>query len=78
MSIKNLITYNRVQQQLYLYLIHKYLRVKYGFEGENKFSKISDILQDLQTLNELQKQNLRELKSELCGPLLKEILDLPL
>jgi len=69
--------FNRVQHQLYLYLLQRYLRIKYGSECETKFSHILHILQDIHVLNELHKENYREIMSEKCGPLLREILDIP-
>ncbi|CAG2104611.1 unnamed protein product [Medioppia subpectinata] len=66
-----------LQHQLYLYLLERYLRVRYGSECETKITKIWQILREIQEMRELHKQNFRELKAELCGPLLKEILDLP-
>ncbi|CAG2115064.1 unnamed protein product [Medioppia subpectinata] len=49
-----------LQQQLYLYLLQKYLRIKYSNDFDNKYAK-----------------RYKQSDPQFCGPLLKEILDLP-
>ncbi|CAG2100130.1 unnamed protein product [Medioppia subpectinata] len=68
-----------LQQQLYVYLLQRYLRLKYGSESDvrNKFLRILNLMQDVQALDKLHKQNMiTTVSPNNFGPLLKEILDI--
>ncbi|XP_054155034.1 nuclear hormone receptor family member nhr-8-like [Oppia nitens] len=75
---KDIISYHR---NVYLYLLRKYLYIKYGSESEANriYSRILNLLPEIRVLNELQKQMYKTMTTVDRSPLLKEILldDIP-
>ncbi|CAG2170970.1 unnamed protein product [Oppiella nova] len=70
----------KVQQQLYMYLLQRYLQIRYGSECEAKsrFIRLLNTLEDVQNLDKIHKQNnTEEPDPHRLGPLLTEILDIP-
>ncbi|XP_054169203.1 nuclear hormone receptor HR96-like [Oppia nitens] len=69
----------KLQQQLYMYLLQRYLRLKYVSECESKtkFVKIMNSLEYLRHLNDIHRRNQNAKNTNHLGPLLREILDLP-
>ncbi|CAG2166097.1 unnamed protein product [Oppiella nova] len=74
----NLIDKNYIkhQQHLYMYLLQRYLRVKYSppCEANVKFLRILNILYDMKTMRELHIENIRKVDARMCSPLMREIL----
>ena len=68
----------RFQQQLYLYLLQRYLRIRYGSECDTKLTQILDIIQDIRQLTDIHNQDTRLKDPKLLGPLLREVLDIEL
>ncbi|XP_054157063.1 nuclear hormone receptor HR96-like [Oppia nitens] len=70
----------KVQQQLYLYLLHRYMNCKYSssppFEAKSKFLVALNLLETIETLNEIHRENLIQINRSNNGPLLREILDI--
>ncbi|CAG2100007.1 unnamed protein product [Medioppia subpectinata] len=64
------------EQQLYLYLLQRYLYLKHGSESETqrKLSNFMNSLTDLQNICEIKKKNGHEFYLKSFGPILKEIL----
>ncbi|CAG2170085.1 unnamed protein product [Oppiella nova] len=64
------------EQQLYIYLLQRYLNVKYksDLETQTKLSKLMNPLKDLQIICDIEKRNGHEFYLETYGPILKEIL----
>ena len=75
----NLITkfiISRLVQQLYIYLLQRYLLFKYGSESESKLQKLMFSLQKLQMLSNIElsvvMKNYKPFADSM-GPLMKEI-----
>lgn len=68
----------RLQQLLYMYLLQRYLQLKYSDDCEYKvkFLRILDVIQDLQQLQQIQKKHYRQADLSVLGPLSREILDI--
>ena len=72
----------RLEQQLYIYLLQRYLRLKYRseYESHSNLLKLLNILMDLKVLKEMQLMYIKdeEFKDFIpyCGPLAREIYDL--
>ena len=71
-----LIVLFRAEQQLYIYLLQRYLNLKYksDLETQTKLSKLMNPLKDLQIICDIEKKNGHEFYLETYGPILKEIL----
>ncbi|CAG2111892.1 unnamed protein product, partial [Medioppia subpectinata] len=73
--------YIKVQQQIYMYLLQRYLRLKYPSECETKakFLRILNLLEYLQKLDEIHKLNYRETTDNPMdfGPIMREVFDIP-
>ncbi|CAG2109971.1 unnamed protein product [Medioppia subpectinata] len=70
----------KFQQQLYVHLLHRYLRAKYGSESDARlvFRQMVYILRDVRHQREVRRLNqLDVISTQSYGPLLKEILDIP-
>ena len=59
-----------------MYLLQRYLLIKYGSESKmnEKFTEFMDILLDIETIYELHKKSSVEIKKFL-SPLVREVLD---
>ncbi|CAG2165986.1 unnamed protein product, partial [Oppiella nova] len=68
----------RFQQQLYMFLLQRYLRIRYGSECDTKLAQILDIIQDIRQLTDIHNQDTRLKDPKLLGPLLREVLDIEL
>ena len=67
---------NRLEQQLYIYLLQRYLLLKYGSDWELKLQKLMISLQELSVMTDLEMTvMLKQSKpfAHLFGPLMKEI-----
>ncbi|CAG2163763.1 unnamed protein product [Oppiella nova] len=60
----------RLEQQLYIYLLQRYLVMKYGLEWESRLQKLMITLRDLQVMIELRRiyQYTRNFGALTCGP----------
>ncbi|CAG2116110.1 unnamed protein product [Medioppia subpectinata] len=69
----------KLQQRLYMYLLKRYLTIKYGSETEanTRFKQILDTLHDVNTLCEIQLKIERSRDPREVGPLMREIMDIP-
>ncbi|CAG2173097.1 unnamed protein product [Oppiella nova] len=70
----------KVQQQIYMYLLQRYLRLRYSSECETKakFLRILNVLEYLEKLDEVNKLNYRECENHNeFGPLFREVFDIP-
>ena len=66
----------RLQQQLYIYLLQRYLLMKYQAESECKLQKLMNSLPDLQIISETHRKHSRDDYKEnvqYFGPLFREI-----
>ena len=72
-----IVMYFRLQQQIYMHLLQRYLLIKYQSESESKskLTKLMNSLTDLYILNEKIRLNLLELCDLEEIPLVKEICD---
>ncbi|CAG2109058.1 unnamed protein product [Medioppia subpectinata] len=73
--------YVKLEQQLYIYLLQRYLLLKYGsnYESETKLQRLMNSLKDLRICSEIHKMNeTEEIREDLqnYGPLVKEVYDL--
>ncbi|CAG2173029.1 unnamed protein product [Oppiella nova] len=68
----------RFQQQLYMFLLQRYLRIRYGSECDIKLAQILNIIQDIRQLTDIHNQDTRLKDPKLLGPLLREVLDIEL
>ncbi|CAG2175867.1 unnamed protein product [Oppiella nova] len=66
----------KVEQQLYIYLLQRYLYLRYrsDLETQSKLLKLMNPLIDLQIISDIEKENGHEFYLETYGPILKEIL----
>ena len=74
-----LLTVDRLQQQIYIHLLKRYLHLKYGseYETNEKFHRFLNILsKDLQVIQKMQIKLYKENNPQLYGPLVKELLDI--
>ncbi|CAG2102587.1 unnamed protein product [Medioppia subpectinata] len=65
------------QQKLYLYLLRRYLQLKYRWDSEWKFKQILNVVNDVHVLGHLQRQSSVDRDPNQLGPLLTEIYDIP-
>ncbi|CAG2103948.1 unnamed protein product [Medioppia subpectinata] len=73
--------YVKLEQQLYIYLLQRYLLLKYGsnYESETKLQRLMNSLKELRICSEIHKINeTEEIREDLqnYGPLVKEVYDL--
>ncbi len=69
---------HRLEQQTYMYLLHRYLQTKCfsKCEAKHRFLKLMTILEELHVLNEENLSIYLDIDLNDVGPLLVEILDL--
>ncbi|XP_054169202.1 oxysterols receptor LXR-alpha-like [Oppia nitens] len=65
--------------EFYMYLLQRYLQVKYGNESivKSKIIKTQSVVHLIQYMSEIHKQHIKVLNANYCGPVIKEILDIP-
>ncbi|CAG2109057.1 unnamed protein product [Medioppia subpectinata] len=73
--------YVKLEQQLYIYLLQRYLLLKYGsnYESETKLQRLMNSLKELRICSEIHKMNeTEEIRENIqnYGPLVKEVYDL--
>ncbi|CAG2121120.1 unnamed protein product, partial [Medioppia subpectinata] len=66
----------KFQQKIYLYLLRRYLALRYQPESEIKFAKTLSLLNDLYVWGDLQRKSSLTRDPNHLGPLLTEILDI--
>lgn len=68
----------RLQQQLYMYLLQRYLLIKYRYECESKekFLRLLNTLYDLSSLGKVHASIGKQKNPEFLGPLVREVLDI--
>ncbi|CAG2100009.1 unnamed protein product [Medioppia subpectinata] len=64
----------KAEQQLYIYLLQRYLHLKYDSKTQSKLSQLMNILMDLQNICNIEMKNAYELYLDSYGPILQEIL----
>ncbi len=69
--------YHRLEQQLYIYLLQRYLQFRYQSEcqSKTKLSKLMSILYDLKLMYEIERWNGFEDYLPYFGPLFTEIMN---
>ncbi|CAG2164666.1 unnamed protein product [Oppiella nova] len=67
--------YKKFQQKVYLYLLRRYMQLKYRSDGGIKYAKILNVLNDLHLLGHLQRQSGSQKDPKQLGPLLTEVYD---
>ena len=68
----------RVQQQMYMYLLRRYLELKHSSktESETRFVKLMNNLQELYAVNRIHVDKFLESGPKEAGPLVEEIYDI--